>query len=131
MRISDWSSDVCSADLDLLLPALFEGLARRQPPQDWPWLADHLRAVGGLGTLAQDPVARPLLARFFHAKDSYLWLAMQRIGEGDPAVRRALAGRQAAAFSAVRDLAVALAATFGDRKRVGEGKGVAVRVDIG
>src|SRR3546814_5791703 len=38
---------------------------------------------------------------------------MQRSGEGDPAVRRALAGRQAAAFSAVRDLAVALAATFG------------------
>src|SRR3546814_3067779 len=38
---------------------------------------------------------------------------MQRIGEGDPAVRRALAGRQAAAFSAVRDLAVALAATIG------------------
>src|SRR3546814_1572178 len=38
---------------------------------------------------------------------------MHRIGEGVPAVRRALAGRQAAAFSAVRDLAVALAATFG------------------
>src|SRR3546814_17951927 len=88
MRISDWSSDVCSADLDLLLPALFEGLARRQPPQDWPWLADHLRAVGGLGTLAQDPVARPLLARFFHAKDSSLWLAMQRIGEGDRSEER-------------------------------------------
>ncbi|MPZ10196.1 MAG: DUF2336 domain-containing protein [Kiloniellaceae bacterium] len=98
---------------DLLLPVLFEALARRQAPQDWPWLADHLRAVGGLGQLAQDPVARPLLARFFQAKDAYLWLAMQRIGEGDPAARQALAGRQRETFGAIHALATDMAATFG------------------
>ncbi|HMA13186.1 MAG TPA: DUF2336 domain-containing protein [Kiloniellaceae bacterium] len=98
---------------DLLLPALIEALGRRQAPQDWPWLADHLRAVGGFGVLAQDPVARPLLARFFHAKDGYLRLAMQRIGESGPAVRRSLAGRQAANFREAQNLAAELAATFG------------------
>lgn len=105
--------DAAARRRDLLLPALVEALARRQAPQDWPWLADHLRAVGGFAALAQDPVARPLLARFFLAKDGYLWLALQRVGEGDPAVRRALAGRQAATMTAVRGLAAELAATFG------------------
>ena len=98
---------------DLLLPVLIEALARRQAPQDWPWLADHLRAVGGFGQLAQDPVARPLLARFFQAKDAYLWLAMQRVGEGDPAARQALARRQTETFNAIRGLATDMAATFG------------------
>lgn len=98
---------------DYLLPSLMQGLARRTLSQDWPWLADHLRAIGGFGALAQDPLARPLLARFFQAKDAYLWLAMQRIAQGDPARRQALARRQAALFEVVRALRVDLAATFG------------------
>ena len=98
---------------DYLLPVLMQALARRLPPQDWPWLADHLRAVGGFAELAQDPLARPLLARFFQAKDAYLWLAMQRIGEGDPAARQALARRQMETFNAIRALATDMAATFG------------------
>ena len=98
---------------DLLLPELMQALARRQLSQDWPWLADHLRAVGGLAELAADPVARPLLARFFQAKDAYLWLAMQRVGEGDPAARQALARRQSETFNAIRALSSEMAATFG------------------
>jgi|GEM_PF-845099 len=98
---------------DHMLPALMTGLARRYLSQDWPWLADHLRAVGGLAELARDPLARPLLARFFQAKDAYLWLAMQRIAQGDPPRRQALAGRQADTAEAVRALRVDIAATFG------------------
>lgn len=98
---------------DLLLPELLQALARRQLSQDWPWLADHLRAVGGLAELAADPVARPLLARFFQAKDAYLWLALQRVGEGDPAERQALARRQSETFNAIRALSSDMAATFG------------------
>lgn len=98
---------------DLLLPELMQALARRQLSQDWPWLADHLRAVGGLAQLAADPVARPLLARFFQAKDAYLWLAMLRVGEGDPAERQALARRQSETFNAIRALSSEMAATFG------------------
>ncbi|MGF1632068.1 MAG: DUF2336 domain-containing protein [Kiloniellaceae bacterium] len=104
---------VAAQRLHLLLPVLIEALARRQAPQDWPWLADHLRAVGGFGQLAQDPVARPFLARFFQAKDGYLWLAMQRIAAGDPAVRQELAARQVETFNAIRGLATDMAATFG------------------
>lgn len=98
---------------DELVPVLMQGLARRTLSQDWPWLADHLRAVGGLAKLAEDPVARPLLARFFQAKDAYIWLAMQRIAQGDPAARQAIARRQVAVFETVRNLRVDMAATFG------------------
>jgi hypothetical protein len=98
---------------DELVPVLMQGLARRTLSQDWPWLADHLRAVGGLAKLAEDPVARPLLARFFQAKDAYIWLAMQRIAQGDPLARQAIARRQVAVFETVRSLRVDMAATFG------------------
>ncbi|MEO3429930.1 DUF2336 domain-containing protein [Pelagibius sp. CAU 1746] len=98
---------------DELVPVLMQGLARRSLSQDWPWLADHLRAVGGLAKLAEDPLARPLLARFFQAKDAYIWLAMQRIAQGDPAARRAIARRQVAVFETVRALRIDMAATFG------------------
>ncbi|MEQ9608512.1 MAG: hypothetical protein RLN99_12700, partial [Kiloniellaceae bacterium] len=76
---------------DALMPALYEALAQRRLPQDWPWLADHLRAVGGLVAPSQDPMGRPLLARYFQAKDAYLWLALRRIGDGDPAARQGFA----------------------------------------
>ncbi len=98
---------------DELVPVLMQGLARRTLSQDWPWLADHLRAVGGLAKLAEDPAARPLLARFFQAKDAYIWLAMQRIAQGDPAARQAIARRQVAVFETVRGLRIDMAATFG------------------
>ena len=113
LRAGGKGAEAAARRRDLLLPVLIEALARRQAPQDWPWLADHLRAVGGFGELAQDPVARPLLARFFQAKDAYLWLAMQRVGEGDPAARQAFARRQTETFSAIRGLATDMAATFG------------------
>ncbi len=98
---------------DELVPVLMQGLARRTLPQDWPWLADHLGAVGGLARLAEEPLARPLLARFFQAKDAYIWLAMQRIAQGDPAARLAIARRQVSVFETVRKLRVDMAATFG------------------
>ncbi|WP_340119826.1 DUF2336 domain-containing protein [Pelagibius sp. 7325] len=98
---------------DSLMPALFEALAQRRLPQDWPWLADHLRAVGGLVAPSQDPMGRPLLARYFQAKDAYLWLALRRIGEGDPAARQGFAQRQRATFETVRGLESQMAAILG------------------
>ena len=98
---------------DVLLPALIEALSQTRLPQDWPWLADHLRAVGNFVEESQDPVLRPLLARYFQGKDSYLWLALRRIGEGDPSARRDLARRQQAAFDAVRDMESEMTAMLG------------------
>ncbi len=98
---------------DILLSVLMQGLARRLPPQDWPWLADHLRGVGGFADLAQEPALRPLLARFFQAKDAYFWFAMKRIAAGDATERQAFARRQVSAFSAIRALRSEMSARFG------------------
>ncbi len=106
-------SEAATLRRDFLLPVLMEALARRYASQDWQWLADHQRAVGELGELGREPLARPLLARFFQAKDAYLWLALQRIADGDPAVRQDLARRQAATFETIRGLRTDMAATFG------------------
>src|SRR3546814_6896879 len=50
MRISDWSSDVCSSDLPLLLVALYDALQRRHTlRRNYPliartrWLFEDLR----------------------------------------------------------------------------------------
>jgi len=107
------ASDVAVRRRDLLVPELMAALARRLPSQDWPWLSDHLRAVGGLAELAADPAARPFLARFFHAKDAYLRLALLRVSEGDPAARQVLARRQAAIFEGLRGLRPNMVAIFG------------------
>ena len=110
------ATDAAAADAllnDALIPVLIEALAQRRLPQDWPWLADHLRALGGFVDASQDPLARPLLARYFQAKDAYLWLALQRIGEGNPSARQDLARRQRGAFESVRAMESEMAVTLG------------------
>lgn len=98
---------------DRLLPVLMQILARRSAPQDWPWLADHLQAAGGLTALAETEHGRALLARFFQAKDAYLWLTVQRVAQGDPARRLRVARRQAATFETIRGLRGDMVALWG------------------
>src|SRR3546814_2265733 len=43
MRISDWSSDVCSSDLTIARQIEREGHADRPPPSDQHWGFDHVR----------------------------------------------------------------------------------------
>src|SRR3546814_13729435 len=54
MRISDWSSDVCSSDLESMFPALLDRLV------DLRLLADAARAEG----LAEDSEVRQRIAAF-------------------------------------------------------------------
>src|SRR3546814_18138539 len=65
MRISDWSSDVCSSDLDagpaLLLRLAFR--ARPDAPRD-PHLSRALRAVRGAGEAACDAGPAGLRRRY-------------------------------------------------------------------
>src|SRR3546814_688383 len=42
MRISVWSSDVCSSDLDQSVESTIQKIARGKPTQGWPTLAEHL-----------------------------------------------------------------------------------------
>src|SRR3546814_5440271 len=62
MRISDWSSDVCSSDLVALFPLLFREQADEWPEQDeretcWFDLADAAEAV-------DEPELKALIAGF-------------------------------------------------------------------
>src|SRR3546814_17328000 len=92
MRISDWSSDVCSSDL--------AGRRRRVPPGR----GEAVRLGGALGLVQH---RQHQIARLRRREDA---------DEG---------GQQ-------RLVAIAAAARlFGDRKSVGEGKSVSVRVVLG
>src|SRR3546814_18125695 len=100
MRISDWSSDVCSSDL-----------LRRRAGRDYGCAAgpdDHAGAAG-----SRQPAV----------------LGRRRRG---PALHRhRLSARGAAAQCAARALRRRGTCAPGDRKSVGEGKSVSVRVDLG
>src|SRR3546814_3194750 len=140
MRISDWSSDVCSSDLELgLAPGMAAAHARAlvtdldvldaAPAADAAWLgrlalhaARHwtpTAAVSGADGLWLDLTGTTHLfggeARFAARLVSFL----RRIGF---TARVAIAGTPGAAPALAR---------FGDRKSVGWGKSGAVRVDPG
>src|SRR3546814_11102694 len=99
MRISDWSSDVCSSDLLRQLrvrgnpvPVLL--LTARDAVDD---------RVAGLNAGADDYLVKPFALAELQAR--VMALLRRSKGVVDPAIR--------------------------DRKRVGEGKGVSGRVDLG
>src|SRR3546814_12753385 len=110
MRISDWSSDVCSSDLHAFLSSFDDHEIRND------WVSD--RDNWKLGLDAEDPDAPP--PEVFMLKKQE---AMQTWYEHMP-VRRALLprGGMVALNRELRD---------GDRKSGGEGQSGAVRVGLG
>src|SRR3546814_15643788 len=107
MRISDWSSDVCSSDLRLA--------------GDWTGAQS-----GGLRQIAGADAGK--LGHLVHATNSFTALALPSAGCG-PGADRANCARAAACAilrTSPREPAPAV-----DRKSVGSGKSVSVRVDLG
>src|SRR3546814_12300398 len=130
MRISDWSSDVCSSDLYPKAASAFSGCSRMMPPL--------------LYTLDEDNVARVRLNRpeRHNAFDAALISALHETFAGLRAVeglRAVVLTGEGKSFSAGADLdymreagtwseAENVADGHGDRKSAGQGKGGEGRV---
>src|SRR3546814_20320838 len=117
MRISDWSSDVCSSDLDVRALAGDDGVADRQAlrRQDVALLAVRVLDERDEGAAVGIVLQPRDLGR-------HVELAPLEVDDAvEPLVAAATAPR--------RDAAEIVAAAA--RKSVGEGKGVSVRVDLG
>src|SRR3546814_15746275 len=112
MRISDWSSDVCSSDLQDAAMAGFGALA--QLDLDHPHLVDLRRVAEAFGVEATGAVARAEIAaaEFPH----------------DVAAMRAVIGAEAALAGVVIEAA---GLRPQDRKSVVEGKSGSIRCDLG
>src|SRR3546814_16342658 len=114
MRISDWSSDVCSSDLLL-------ALARNVPQA-------HASLIGGAWERSKFTGVE------LHGKVLGI-LGFGRIGQLVAARAKGF-GMQVVAFAPFLaearfgDLGVSRAVTPGHRRTVGSGKGVSVRVDL-
>src|SRR3546814_15538191 len=139
MRISDWSSDVCSSDLLSLSPevlAALESVGYESPSpiqaQTIPHLLDGHDVLGQAqtGTGKTAAFALPILSRIelTNRPPQALLLAPTR----ELAIQVAEAfHRDASHMRAFHVLPLHAAQASGDRKRVGEVKRVSVRVDIG
>src|SRR3546814_11275460 len=116
MRISDWSSDVCSSDLDangLINIAAFEALLGRDVA-----VVSVMAVNNEIGTIQPLETIRDRAFRigaFFHTDATQAPAAMPNVV--------AEWGVDAASFSGHK--------IYGDRKSVVEGKSVSVRVDLG
>src|SRR3546814_17348570 len=141
MRISDWSSDVCSSDLQLT--ALDEDIG--QSIQDQMFIFDNLLSLDdrSMQTLLRS-VENPLLVAALKGADERMRTKMlsamsQRAAQ---TVQDEIEGRGPMRVSEVQDaqkrildiarqLGTRGAIMLGDRKRVAWGKRVSVRVDSG
>src|SRR3546814_13178557 len=113
MRISDWSSDVCSSDL---LGDMPERISRRHPGGELHQLSlDHRRGWAG------EPIAPLGLA--LHAETG----GRDRVDAAGEREERA----GGALLQFQLDLADRGGSLAGDRKSVVSGKGVSVRVELG
>src|SRR3546814_17328015 len=142
MRISDWSSDVCSSDLNAAVQRR-AGKRLRRPPRRR--LHHDLDAVdAGIFLAPQGEESRRVVARHPVAHESCRHRetesAVARSGEGEGLQPATVSGftdfrAQAPAYPAPlfddRRLAVATTHLRLDRKSVVSGKRVSVRVDLG
>src|SRR3546814_15809354 len=104
MRISDWSSDVCSSDLAVVIGCRGEIIARH--PRSWE-----------REDVIFDPVHYlPLIEQKINSLDQAAPLQGWDLPEEFATLRRLMEGRMA---------------KHGDRKSVVSGKSVSVRVDLG
>src|SRR3546814_15267524 len=117
MRISDWSSDVCSSDL--ILPADAFAVGLEKPPGDQRDAAgdeDHERPAGPAPPQVQRDDQRRQRRR---ASAIILQRVEKRIAHDKAPIK----ANSPAALNAGQ--------AMGDRKSVVEGKRVSVRVDLG
>src|SRR3546814_16528074 len=118
MRISDWSSDLCSSDLLARAGAIIEALA--QPLYLW---------LFGLATYGLYVVLWGAINLVSNIVDLSMTSALQRIA---PTVDAAAKAHGAAKFALTASvLSAALGPTLVDRKSVVQGKTVAGRVEQG
>src|SRR3546814_18777724 len=119
MRISDWSSDVCSSDLGGAVALARDAVAGDAPQQS----ADNRAADGVAMAAAADHVG--IVARVISAAIGAVVIGIirrRRIVDAGASLDRAF----------VAPLVTATVGRHtGDRKRVVKGKSVSVRVDLG
>src|SRR3546814_19958966 len=118
MRISDWSSDVCSSDLDQRLDTMTAQIGHERGQRLVVKAVEQLLHIGLAADIGHQPRA-PRRSALIGERSIVRIRAVI-----DPVFQRLPAGLLERGL-------LKLAVLHGDRKTVGEGKGGAVRVDLG
>src|SRR3546814_18742753 len=127
MRISDWSSDVCSSDLRLV-HRLARILQRRIGVTHGGGTID---AQAGLGRADDDAVDQRQISAATQQHGRSVITRVRTLDMGEVSHLQILARQRILARVAGGRRTVGVGFEEGDRKRVVEGKSVSVRVDLG